>query len=210
MKRVLISLLMMAAPIAIAQTSAPAPSPQELIENINILKGRVDDLTDTQHALEKEVHDLQSKVDELTTKLAKPPVDYATKEDIKTLTSAIQDVDKKRQSDNDNIVKAMKDLASISHVPAPTPAPAHSAPHADAAPLTDAPPAAGPGFTYQVKPNDTLVKISHNLFADEHVKVSPDKILKANPSLKGDARNLKEGDTIFIPSSKPTDSADNR
>jgi len=201
--------MILAAPLVIAQTTAPAPSQQELLETVNILKGRVADLSDGRDALQKQVQALQSKVDELSAKLAKPPADYATPDDIKALKAAIEEVDKKRQADNDKIVATLNDIAKNYKTPAI--APTHT--HAD---VTPPPPANnnstqdGPGFNWVARPNDTLNKIV-NEFNKQHpdAKTSVDDLLKANPALKNDPKNLKEGQKLFIPSAKGTDSASN-
>ncbi len=211
MKRVLSLLLTLAAPALFAQTGALPPSQQELVENINILKGRVDDLSDSRNALQKQVRDLQSKIDELSAKLAKPPVNYATEDDLKALKSAIEEVDRKRQADSENVVKTLNELAKSIKAPTPTPASRGNS-HADITP-TPTPAATvpdGPGFTYVAKLNDNLKKIAVE-FNKTHPdsKTSVEEILKANPSLKGDPKNLKEGQKLFIPSAKGTESANN-
>ena len=211
MKRVLFSLLILTAPLAYGQTPTPTPSVQELIETVNILKGRVDDLTDARNAQDKRLSALQSKLDDLTAQVAKPSGNYATQDDIKSVRADIVAEDKKRQADNDDIIKTLKDLTKMSSGKSPTASLPHPTPHTD--PVADVPanpPAATPdvpGFTYKVKSGETLVKISKRLYLEEHVKVSADDILKANPSLKGDAKNLKEDELLFIPAPKGTDTA---
>ncbi len=213
MKRVLFSLLILAAPLAYSQTPTPTPSQQELMETVNILKGRVDDLTDARNTQEKKLRDLQARVDELAAQIAKPSGNYATQDDVKALQAAIAAEDKKRQADNDDIIKTLKDMAKISgggKTPATPPSPQTSNHQDQVASIatTPVPSAHGPGFTYVAKSGDTLVKISRNLFKEQHVKVSVEEILKANPFLKGDAKNLKEDDKLFIPDPKGTDSVD--
>ena len=214
MKRVLFSLLILTAPLAYGQTPTPPPSQQELMETVNILKGRVDDLTDARNTQEKKLRDLQARVDELTSQIGKSSGNYASQDDVKSLQSAIAAEDKKRQADNDDIIKTLKDMAKISSsgkTPSIPPAP-HTSTHSDPVasnPTPPPPPADGPGFTYVAKSGDNLAKISRNLYKEQHVKVSVDDILKANPFLKGDAKNLKEDDKLFIPAPKGSDSADN-
>ncbi|MDB6110847.1 MAG: Peptidoglycan-binding LysM, partial [Pedosphaera sp.] len=55
------------------------------------------------------------------------------------------------------------------------------------------------GFTYQVKPGDSLSIIAQ-AYREQGVKVSVSQILAANPGL--DATKLKSGQKIFIPAPK--------
>ena len=205
MKRAMALFLILTGPLAYGQGTASPSSQQDLQESINILSGKVRDLQDGSTAVEKRLSELQSRVSEVSAQASKPKGDYATQDDIKALKAAIEAVDKKRQSDNEEIVKALKDLAKASKIPTPGPAATHLTTHTaapDNASTPAPPPPDGPGFTYLVKSNDTLVKISKKLFNEQHVKVSVDDMLKANAFLKGEAKNLKEGDKLFIPTPK--------
>ena len=213
MKRIFVLLAFLATPLfpALAQDGAPATvSRSEDSENYKILKGRVDDLMESRADVQKRLSDLQSKVNEMSAQLAKPTGSYASVDDVKALKAAIEEVDKKRQADNEAVMKALnqiKELAkgaktSASVPPAgPRNPPIHIVDNPDNTSTANvsAPAPTGPGFTYTAKPNDTLTKISKKLLQERGIKVSSDDILKANAFLKGKASNLKEGDKLFIP-----------
>ena len=199
----MISLL--AVPLARGQESTTAASLPEIVENYKVLKGQVDDLRDANAALEKKIAELESKLDAVSSQQGKASGDYASQDDVKALKSAIEEEDKKRQADNDDVMKELKQIAKLTKSSGTT---AVSIPTRDASP--NPPPDAvshpdvpkqqpdGPGFTYVVKPNDTPTSIAKKLFAEKGIKVTADQIMAANPQVK-DPKKLYIDEKLFIP-----------
>jgi LysM repeat protein len=127
----------------------------------------------------------------------------ANSDDLKKLAEQVQEIDRKRQEDNDRVLKELGRLekslgaspsghrSSPDMTPDTTPTPIKG--HAITGP-------SGPqnGYDYTIQRGDTLLAIA-KAYRAQGIKVTTDQILKANPGL--DAKNMKVGQKIFIPTS---------
>ena len=171
-------------------------------QQIDKLSGQIQDLQATQleqskhiQALEKEIGDLQGQVNQPAANTA------ANSDDLKKLAEQVQEIDKKRQEDNDRVLKELERLekslgaSSSSHrsppdiTPDTTPTPIRSHPTTS----TNGP---QNGYDYTIQRGDTVLAIA-KAYRAQGIKVTTDQILKANPGL--DAKNMKVGQKIFIP-----------
>ena len=207
----MISLL--AVPLARGQESPTAASLPEIEENYKVMQGHLQDLTDANAALKHQIDDLQSKIDALTAQQGKPSGDYATRDDLKALKDAIEEVDKKRMADNDEVLKELNKIAKLSKTAGLSTTPAHSSPATSIATPNETasaePKPDGPGFMYEVKPNDTPNKIAKKLLEEKGIKITADQIMQANPKVK-DPTKLWIGEQLFIPVPKTApDTANN-
>jgi LysM repeat protein len=141
--------------------------------------------------LEKEISDLRDKLNQPAA-----ANDSASTEDLKKLAAQVQEIDRKRQADNEQILKAIEKLAkagggSAGHKATPVITPASS-------PDNSAPNAGVPqkGYDYTVAAGDTVSSIA-KAYRAQGVKVTTAQILAANPGL--DATKLYVGKKIFIP-----------
>lgn len=148
-------------------------------------------------ALVDEIHALREEVDRLKTRNEST----ATQESIKRLADKIEEVDKKRQADNELVLSQLKAIGKGLSKPPPkdpspppgNPKPDHTIPQND-----DRPPENG--FTYQIKDGDTLVRIVTDLRA-QGFKTSQKQIMDANPKVNWN--KLRIGQTVFIPRPAP-------
>ena len=108
----------------------------------------------------------------------------------------IQEIDKKRQADNDLILKQIEKLGKVSggstgHKSSPT---VSTTTPTD----TSTPSASGPqkGYDYTIAANDTVSAIA-KAYRAQGVKVTSSQILAANPGLN--PNSLVVGKKIFIP-----------
>jgi LysM repeat protein len=196
MKRISVWFLILTFSAVVAQAQDDAAQQQ-----IDKLSGQVQDLQDAQaqqakrlEALEKEINDLQGQ--------ANPSGSAANSDDLKKLAAQVQEIDRKRQEDNDRILKELEHLekslgnspsshkSSLDITPDTTPTPIKGHSTADAG---------GPqnGYYYTIHSGDTLLAVA-KAYRAQGIKVTTDQILKANPGL--DAKNMKVGQKIFIPS----------
>jgi len=199
MKRFLVGFL-----IPIFFTTATWAQDTAAQQQIDKLSGQIQDLTDAQvaqgkriEALEKEIGDLQSQVNQPAANVA----NTANSDDLKKLAEQVQEIDKKRQEDNDRVLKELERLekslggSSSSHRSPPditpdiTPTPTRGHP-------TTGPSGPQNGYDYTIQRGDTLLAIA-KAYRAQGIKVTTDQILKANPGL--DAKNMKVGQKIFIP-----------
>jgi LysM repeat protein len=193
------ALLVNAAPAPAQDPTANAAaiaSRQEAQENYNMLKGHVDDLLASQAEQQKRLQEMAREISELRQESAKPNGNYATQDDLKQLTQAIQEIDKKREADKELILKEMEKLGKAMSVPV-----SHSG-H-DKPSATEPPPAPvdpnQPGYYYIIKKNDYLSLIAQK-YSEQGIKVTTKQILEANPGLN--PNKLIVGKKIFIPDVK--------
>ena len=165
-------------------------------QQIDKLYGQIQDLTEAQAAQNKRLDALEKQISDLGDKLNQPAApDSASAEDLKKLAAQVQEIDKKRQADNELILKQIEKLGKVSggstgHKSSPAVAPATSA--------DNSAPSAGPqkGYDYTIAAGDTISAIA-KAYRAQGVKVTSAQILAANPGLN--ANSLIVGKKIFIP-----------
>jgi LysM repeat protein len=168
-------------------------------QQIDKLSGQIQDILETQVAQTKRLEALEKEIGDLRDKLNQPAAnESASADDLKKLAAQVQEIDKKRQDDNEQILKAIEKLGksggvSTGHKSSPPITPATST--ENSAPNTGVPPK---GYNYTIAAGDTLSSIAKAYRdSDKHVKVTTSQILAANPGL--DATKLYIGKVIFIP-----------
>jgi LysM repeat protein len=112
---------------------------------------------------------------------------------LKKLAAQVQEIDKKRQDDNELILKQIANLGKTGGVSIPV--------HRTTATVsTNDPNATGTipqkGYDYKIAANDTVSGIA-KAYRAQGVKVTTAQILAANPGLN--PNSLIVGKTIFIP-----------
>ena len=196
MKRFLVGLLILSFSLAVAPAQDTAAQ-----EQIDKLSGQIQDLQAAQLEQGKRIEALEKQIGDLQNQASQPAANAANPDDLKKLAEQVQEIDKKRQEDNDRVLKELERLekslggASSGHRPPPdttpdtTPTPIRSHPATSTS---------GPqnGYDYTVQRGDTLLAIA-KAYRAQGIKVTTDQILKANPGL--DAKNMKVGQKIFIP-----------
>jgi LysM repeat protein len=189
-----ISLFLLLVTFSVATVFAQENATQQQLDQ---LRGKLQDIVDAQDAQTKRIDALAKKIDELADKVNTPQVNTgASADDLKALADTVKEIDKKRQSDRELILKQIDKLGNAM---TGTPA-SHN--HTTSTPpkQVDDPPTtpAGPqkGYYYVVKEGDYLGTIA-KAYRDQGVKVTTAQILKANPGL--DPTKLYTGKKIFIP-----------
>jgi len=170
-------------------------------ERLNKMEGYVQDLLAAREAQDKRMAALEKEVADLRDKMNQPAANnYASADDLQKLAGQVQELAKKQQADNDQLVKTLEKLGKI--VTTPTTGGHRPTPNAATPPSTPpdnpAPAASGPqnGFYYEIKSGNTLSAIA-KAYSDQGHKVTVKQILDANPGL--DPKNLIVGKKIFIP-----------
>jgi LysM repeat protein len=162
-------------------------------EQIGKLSGQIQDMLEAQSAQAKQISALEKEISDLRDKQNQPAAnDSASADDLKTLAAKVQEIDKKRQADNEQILKAIEKLGKAggvsTHKP---PAVSNDNPVPPLAPGTKQ-----KGYDYEIHPGDTLSAIA-KAYRDQGVKVTTTQIIAANPGLNPNA--LIAGKKIFIP-----------
>jgi len=168
-------------------------------QQIDQLRGKIQDLTEAQDAQKKTIDELAKKINDLADKVNTPQVSTsASADDLKSLAEKVQEIDKKRQADRELIIKQIEALGkatggSSTHVRTP---PNTTTTSTTSGGDTATPTGPQKGYYYTVEQGDMLSAIA-KAYRDKGVKVTTTQILKANPGL--DANKLIAGKKIFIP-----------
>ena len=169
---------------------------QEAEERYRRMSAKVEDLEAAIQAWQQRFNALDGEINKLRQELARVKEsarDTTTQENIKRLADAIQQVDEKRQSDNEKVRASLAELKksvldSLAAAAKPKPA---AAPTRAAAGNTNE-----TIYEYTVRPNDSLSRIV-TLLNKQGVKVTQKQIMEANPKIKWE--RLQIGKTILIP-----------
>jgi LysM repeat protein len=163
-------------------------------QQIDQLNGKLQDLLDAQAAQGKRLDAVEKGISDLQDKLNQPAANNsASADDLKKLADQVQEIDKKRQDDNDLILKQIEKLGkgggslTSSHRSSPS----VSTNNVDLTPT-------GPqkGYDYTIAANDTVSAIA-KAYRAQGVKVTTAQILAANPGLN--PNSLIVGKKVFIP-----------
>jgi LysM repeat protein len=165
-------------------------------QQIDKLNGQVQDLLDAQATQAKRIEALEKEIAGLGDRVNQPGT-TVNQDDLKKLAEQVQEIDKKRQEDNDRILKELERLGKSLGASQPghktTPNVPITAPTGNPGPVAGSP---QKGYDYNVRSGDTLSAIA-KAYRDQGIKITTDQILKANPGLN--AGNMKIGQKIFIP-----------
>lgn len=189
-----IAILILLAGLTVSTTFGQDATQQQ----IDKLSGQIQDLTATLGQQTKRLDAMEKEISDLREKINTPQVnDSASREDLKKLADAVQEIDKKRQADRDLILKTLQHELGKTSGGAPT----RSKPDADVSKAADDATTAAPdvpqkGYYYTVQSGDTIAAIA-KAYHDQGVKVTTGQILKANP--KVDPAKLFVGQKVFIP-----------
>jgi LysM repeat protein len=194
------------ATLALIAAFATCASAQEsaVQQQLDQITGKLQDLSDAQASEGKRIDALEKKIADLGDKLNSPTGNnFASTDDLKKLAEQVQEIDKKRQADNEQIIKAIEKLSKGGSAHIDT-SESHKvdATATTSGPDTSSTPTAGGaggqqnGYYYTIQPNNTLSAIA-KAYQAKGIKVTVKSILAANPGLN--ANGLIVGQKIFIP-----------
>src|SRR5580692_7074194 len=85
-------------------------------QQIDKLSGQIQDMLETQAAQTKRLDALEKQISDLSDKLNQPAAanDSASADDLKKLAAQVQEIDKKRQADNEQVLKQIEKLGKVS------------------------------------------------------------------------------------------------
>src|SRR5476649_463057 len=103
MRKISLWLVIFVFTASLARAQAQDDATQQQIDK---LSGQIQDLLDAQAAQGKRMDALEKEIGDLRDKLSQPVAsDGASADDLKKLAGQVQEIDKKRQSDNELILK---------------------------------------------------------------------------------------------------------
>ena len=191
MKRIcflLLTLSFCAGPVVCGQDAATE-------ERLNKLSGQIEDLIASLKLQKERTSALAKELEMVREQASKPSGNYAAQEDLRRLTDAVKEVDRKRMEDNEKVKAELVKLAKSVSTPSPPSRKSNPATSIETSP-TEKNGAPEKGYKYTIQKNDTLSVIVQT-YREKNIKVTTDQILKANPGL--DANRLRVGREIFIP-----------
>ena len=170
-----------------------------MTERLNKVEGYVQDLQVAQRDQKEQIQALEKEIADLRDKLNQPAVNNsASADDLQKLAGQVQELAKKQQADNDQIVKKIDKLGKISAGPAVSHKPPPSSRRRQLHRTIQTAAANRTVISTQSRNGNTLSAIVKAYRAQNPpIKVTVDQILKANPGL--DPKNLPVGKKIFIP-----------
>ncbi len=161
------------------------------------ITGEIQDVEDQMHAQQQQISDLEKKISDMEGKVSAPQGnDFASADDLKKLAEQVQEIDKKRQQDNQKILDALEKLGKGGgfHHPPPSENPVSPTPGTEQETQTSN--NGQNGYEYVIESGNTLQKIV-KAYRAKGVKVTVDEVIKANPGLN--PNKLIVGAKIFIP-----------
>lgn len=185
------------------ESPAAAAEREELQANYKRVNSKIEQLEETLQALQKqigtlvsEVHEMRGEIDRLKTRNE----NAATQDAIKRLAEKIEEVDKKRQTDNELVRSQFKSLGKeLARSVQPKEPVTPPAPKIDK-PVNPEPPVPENLLAYKIKDGDTLSRIVNDLRA-QGFKITIKQIEAANPKVNWN--KLKIGQTVLIPAPTP-------
>ena len=193
MKKIFLGLFILISAASFARAQDAATQQQ-----IDKLYGQIQDMQAAQELQAKRLDALEKQISDLTDKVNSPAASTgASAEDLKTLATQVQEIDKKRQDDRDLILKELANLGKaggvtpVSHKPKAAP----DTTMAGNDNLT-APAVPQKGYDYTIAAGDTLSAIA-KAYRAQGVKVTTAQIIAANPKIN--PNSLIAGKKIFIP-----------
>ena len=167
-------------------------------QQIDKLYGQIQDMQAAQELQAKRLDALEKQISDLTDKVNSPAASTgASAEDLKSLATQVQEIDKKRQDDRDLILKQIKSLGEVSGGAPPS---HKSKPAADTTAAggdnSTAPAVPQKGYEHVVESGETLSAIA-KAYRAQGVKVTTAQIIAANPKIN--PNSLIAGKKIFIP-----------
>jgi LysM repeat protein len=193
MRKISLWLFIFAFTVSLARAQDDATQQQ-----IDKLSGQIQDLLDAQAAQGKRIDALEKQIADLSDKLNQPAANNsASADDLKKLAAQVQEIDKKRQDDNDLILKELEKLGKAGCVPAAVHKSSSSV-ATTASTDNSTPGAGGPqnGYYYTIAAGDTISAIA-KAYRAKGVKITSGQILAANAGLN--PNSLIVGKKIFIP-----------
>jgi LysM repeat protein len=161
-------------------------------ERLDKVAGQIKDLIEAKDAQNKRIEELARGVRELQEQQSRPSGNYASQEDVKRLAQNLQEIERKRQEDNELVKKTLDNLGKSLRTPPSTTTPTPPSTRPETGPTTK--PASG--YEYTIKEGDKLINIV-KAYNDKGVKVTLQQVLDANHGL--DPKTMKIGQKIWIP-----------
>jgi TolA-binding protein len=183
-----------------ASTAAVVAALRNAEESTRRLSAEMQSLSETQDMIRKRQENLQQRMDSFEAEIRALRSDFnranasgVNRDELRDLALKLREIDEKRESDKQLILKSIRDLAKL---PPPAAPPEKKPGTRRAADPGEAP------FEYTVKKGDRLLDViaAYNHLYEERGqgRITLDQVIKANPDLKN-PNNLRAGQVILIP-----------
>lgn len=174
-------------------------------ERLNKLSGYIEELQSAKVGMDKRITSLVKEIESVR-EAGRSNGNLATQDDIRRLTDAIKEVDRKRLEDYEKIHQELEKLAKALSAPVPVATGGSGAKKSKERTVAPKEAEGGKsgtrgsekGFEHTIASGDTLSTIAQAYREQLKIKVTVDDILQANPGLK--PNSLYVGKKIWIPS----------
>lgn len=185
------------ADVAPAQDAAAAARRQEAMEDRTRTEGRIAALEEALQTFQRDQSNLRAQIDGLRSEMVRARNQGAgTPEALRELAAKIEEVDRKRQADNEKVLTELRRLqSSLTRRAGPGPSGTESG-----GPATSPKTRSDKQSEYSIKSGDRLVDIVKAL-NEQGVKITQEDIKKANPDVNWS--KLRIGQKIIIPVAPP-------
>jgi vacuolar-type H+-ATPase subunit I/STV1 len=161
-----------------------------LEERVKQLNGYVQDLLEDKTHQKKQIEALAKEIQALREQQqTQPKTSYASQEDLRALAKQVQDIEDKRKTDREVILKEIENLGKAS-AGKPRP-PKNNSGNSTPGDLPDK------AIEHTIAAGDTLSTIAAAYSKEKGVKITTEQIRKANPGIKDD--KLAPGKKILVP-----------
>lgn len=176
-----------------ASQASAAADRQAAAELYQRLSGKIQDLSEAQDALRRQLDELQNQLRELREQKNKPDTDKVDRDELRKLAEQLKEVDDKRAADKELILKEISKLASMPPVARSSNGGGGGGGGDSAAQKNYE------GYEHTVKSGETLIAIIRAYNKEYHLKLTLDSVVKhpMNAGIKADA--LTVGQKVFIP-----------
>lgn len=191
--------LMLVVSVPAQDSGAALLERREAEERAKIINAAIQDIADNQRVLMKRqerldqrIQEISERLDKLSSDVSQTKMSSASRDELRKLAESVSELEKRRQSDNERVVKSLNDLAKVPVMPAADPKP--SKPEVSA-------PTSDKYYTYKVKPGQKLSDIvkAYNEHFDEtgqeHITISD--VQRENPNMN--PNRIRSGQELHIP-----------
>lgn len=203
----LLAVMLLAGPVRLRGAEVDADDFQRLAGRVTASEESIEAFRALLQRLEGEVRTLRSENESLRQALANRK-DAVTLEQLKRVVDQVQEVDRNRIKDNQQVLEALRKLEKVPLAPPPArperterPSRSEASDPGESRPAPARPALPAEGYVHAIKEGESLSLILDAYRKEYQLKTSMKQVLEANPSIK-DPRRVRVGQEVFIPAVK--------
>lgn len=206
----LLAVVLLAASARLRAAEVDADDFQRLAGRVTASEESIEAFRALLQRLEGEVRTLRAENESLRQAIANRK-DAVTTEQLKRVVDQVQEVDRNRIKDNQQVLEALRRLEKVPLPPPPSRTERPERPErssrpessdtGESRPAPSKPPVPAEGYVHKIKEGESLGLVLDAYRKEYQLKTSMKQVLEANPSIK-DPRKVRAGQEVFIPAVK--------